>query len=847
MDAQALASKAAEALTAAADGLSAAETERLSGAASLTLALEDAGSWTLRWDEATSSAQLVDGEEDGAIKVTTTTTTLVALASKKLSPFTALVHGKLKIGDGEQQHARDSVRDAASRWMPVLMKVGNKLRDLVDAPPTLLKSGLKARITAARIRPDGVTVYDIAVAAGAEAWTVTKRYSELRAAAGVTASPLLGAACAADDGTFPSRSIGGTARKKALDAWLRAAAKACTTERAARKLYPVLGATAARVDAAAADLAAGAELRATIPFAAAGFEARLRQGAELRAALKKAKPHKRRYAVGDVCAVVLYALPLYYLGARPRLALCWAFLTGFAARPVVASLALLVALALASPLPILLERWPPPLALLVADPDAFVALPPLSRVIIAAVSGGALRVWTGWMRAVMVYCVAGTAIVYYLVAKLVNKYILRLEGSAADAYWERRHTRMAPFVVGRLGALGSLFAKLGQYISARADLAPPAWKGFLEALQDDLESDSPRVVRRTVETAFGKKIEEVFDKFEWTPVASASIAQVHRATLKDGRVVAVKVRHSHIVKVFSGDLARAIKIFDFCSRFNEVFKIQADICRAWEREAHKELDLTYEVAATSEVRRFLETRRASSRTVNLVSEFSGPAAFVMGWEALHCKVDDKDALAVHGVDATALARQFAHVMCCQIFELGFFNADPHPGNVALRFDEETASAKLVLLDWGWTHRLSAVELKGWRDLALALYESDVERAAKALSDLGYKTNQDERDAARNVHFMAFILRDTSDQTTARRETKERFAAIRDRQKSDKENGVRERGGRKLQGLPDSFMFVIRCIGMVRGTCAHLGVSLPLVDIIATYARRGIARDRRRSQ
>ena len=262
MDAQTLAAKAAQALTDATAGLSTTETERLAGATSLTLALEDAGSWTLRWDQATSRPQLINGEEDGAIKVTTTTTTLVALASKKLSPFTALVHGKLKLGDGAQQHARDAVRDAAARWMPVLMRVGATLRDLVDAPPTLLAGGLKARVAAARIRPDGVTVYDIAVSAGAEAWTVTKRYSELRAAAGVSSGPL---ACATDDG-FPARSVGGTARKQALDAWLRAAAKACTTERAARTLYPVLGATPARVDAAAADLAAGAELRASGSF-----------------------------------------------------------------------------------------------------------------------------------------------------------------------------------------------------------------------------------------------------------------------------------------------------------------------------------------------------------------------------------------------------------------------------------------------------------------------------------------------------------------------------------------------------------------------------------------------------
>ena len=73
--------------------------------------------------------------------------------------------------------------------------------------------------------------------------------------------------------------------------------------------------------------------------------------------------------------------------------------------------------------------------------------PPLSPLVIAAVNGGVLRAWSGWMRAVTVYCVAGAAIVYYLVAKVVNKYVLRLEGSDADSYWERRHTRAAPFVV----------------------------------------------------------------------------------------------------------------------------------------------------------------------------------------------------------------------------------------------------------------------------------------------------------------------------------------------------------------------------------------------------------------
>ena len=79
----------------------------------------------------------------------------------------------------------------------------------------------------------------------------------------------------------------------------------------------------------------------------------------------------------------------------------------------------------------------------------------------------------------------------------------------------------------------------------------------------------------------------------------------------------------------------------------------------------------------------MDKTRASARTAKIHEDLTGPAAFVMDWEELHCKVDDKEVLEVHGVDAEALARHYAHCVLSQVFELGFFNADPHPGNVAV--------------------------------------------------------------------------------------------------------------------------------------------------------------------
>ena len=90
--------------------------------------------------------------------------------------------------------------------------------------------------------------------------------------------------------------------------------------------------------------------------------------------------------------------------------------------------------------------------------------------------------------------------------------------------------------------------------------------------------------------------------------------------------------------------------------------------------------------------------------------------------------------------------------------------------------------------------------------------------------------------------MQFLLRDPSDAKQAKEEGKQKMKDITDRMNADKKNGVREKGGRKLEALPESFLFVIRVVGMVRGTSAHLGVHLNLIDIMATYARRGILRD-----
>ena len=133
-------------------------------------------------------------------------------------------------------------------------------------------------------------------------------------------------------------------------------------------------------------------------------------------------------------------------------------------------------------------------------------------------------------------------------------------------------------------------------------------------------------------------------------------------------------------------------------------------------------------------------------------------ALVMDFVEEGFKVDDSEMLEFWNIDKTQLVTQLAHLVCACIFDHGFFNADPHPGNVLVQLNEK--SAQLCLLDWGWTHRLEKEALDAWRDLAIALPQMDTKAAMAALTRLGYRNSQDERAPERSVQFFQFLFRDT---------------------------------------------------------------------------------------
>ena len=283
------------------------------------------------------------------------------------------------------------------------------------------------------------------------------------------------------------------------------------------------------------------------------------------------------------------------------------------------------------------------------------------------------------------------------------------------------------------------------------------------------------MIDATFREAFpGKKIADVFEEFDYVPLASASIAQVHKARLLRGQTVAVKIQHAGVANIFLDDIARSIKIARVCAWLNSDFETTLTVLKSWEKEIHFELDFEHEVENIRSMRSSLLDKHGANVCVPAVIDtLVSKRVFAMEFIENSFKIDDVFQLSLHGVNKLELMLLIVHVWSIMLFRINAVNADPHPGNLHVRLSSD-GTVQPVLLDWGWVVRLSANELKGWQELVVALSDIDVASASKALQALGYRNNQDNRAPERSVEFFAYLMRDTSSAKQAKKETKEYF-------------------------------------------------------------------------
>ena len=287
-----------------------------------------------------------------------------------------------------------------------------------------------------------------------------------------------------------------------------------------------------------------------------------------------------------------------------------------------------------------------------------------------------------------------------------------------------------------LETLGPIYVKFGQVLSTRRDLVPLDIADELARLQDRVPPFAPELAIAEIERALGCRIHDAFGTFESEAVASASIAQVHLATLHDGREVAVKVLRPGVEAAVARDLA----LLDTAAGLVERLWVDGrrlrprEVVAEFARHLEEELDLMVEAANASQLRRNFE-----GSALLLVPEVHWDLCSqrVMVMERMRgTPISQVQAIREKGVDIPALARAGVEIFFTQVFRDGFFHADMHPGNILVATEGE-ARGRYIALDFGIMGTLTETDKNYLAQNFLAFFNRDYRRVAQAHIDAGW--------------------------------------------------------------------------------------------------------------
>ena len=365
-----------------------------------------------------------------------------------------------------------------------------------------------------------------------------------------------------------------------------------------------------------------------------------------------------------------------------------------------------------------------------------------------------------------------------------------------------RHEKTARRILDLALDMRGVMIKMCQAMATRSDVFPPEFITHLEQCHDAVPAKSFDVIRTVVEREFGKSMDDVFSEFDEAPIASASLAQVHRARLRDGREVAVKVQYPDIEDIIRTDLAnmeRICRIYEFFDRQPlELLPLLTELTS----HIGFELDFVREASFGARVR---DLFASDDRVLIPESYPEYTTQRVMVMELVSgIKITDVENIKAAGLDPRDVVQDLMHVYVRMILAAGFFQADPHPGNLFV-----TPDGKIVVLDFGLSKELPEGFGLGLFELMFSLMTFNEQSMLRAFDELGFRSKTGD-----NSTFLLIARRmvSRSDSGTFEGEfteemTDELFNAIR-------EDPIAE--------VPSDFVLVSRVFALLSGIAHTLG-------------------------
>lgn len=286
-------------------------------------------------------------------------------------------------------------------------------------------------------------------------------------------------------------------------------------------------------------------------------------------------------------------------------------------------------------------------------------------------------------------------------------------------------------------SLGTTFIKVGQFLQTRPQLLPEEYIGELKKLNDKVPSQDFYIIKETIEEELLCSLGDLFDYVDETPVAAASIAQVHRAKLKNGKIVALKVKRKgifenimvdlSIIKWFAGKMQKHLAE---AKKYNFI-----ELADEFSEQLIKELDFELEARYMEIFKKFFE--KTDNVIIPLIyREYTTSNLIIMDYiEGI--TIDNIDELKRIGIDTAIIASLGVDIYLKQVFEFKFFHADPHPGNFLV-----TKNGQITLVDFGVVGKIDDVLLNHLSNLFIAIMQFDIDGLIEEFISFGIldKTN-----------------------------------------------------------------------------------------------------------
>ena len=429
--------------------------------------------------------------------------------------------------------------------------------------------------------------------------------------------------------------------------------------------------------------------------------------------------------------------------------------------------------------------------------------------------GVATRAW----RFLNVVWLAAHVYVGYKAVQLWTRFISKRN---RDQLFRRQDLRAARAMYKTAIRLEGLLIKASQFIATRADILPDEWVSTLAGLHDRVPPRPFAVIRNQIETELKRPLDSIFAEFNETPIASASLAQVHAARLHDGRRCAVKVQYPNIEGIVRADLRNMMFVLKVLAWVERDFDFQV-VAREIMKYIPMELDFEHE----GENARIVRSNFGTCDDVvvpEIYGEFTTRRVLTM--ELVDgIKISDVAALERAGIDKRAVAQHLIDRFCDMILRDGFFHADPHPGNILVQ-----PGPKLVFLDFGLAKDFPVKVREGMVRLTFAILTSDRNAILQAFRDLGFRTRSDSPESllALADAFLGQSLR--RNKAYADKELVEQFS----------EELPKQLRANPIVDVPGDVLLVNRVMGLLSGLGKTLDSDVNLFATLMPYAQRLMA-------